>query len=104
MLGGFILSCAAIGLWGFFDGVGPGHRNKDIGLVIFNWALIASSEFGRLRKSSPRADLLLGRAAIITLVVASIIWIFTLTERADFEKVWLEQNGETQAFLQDSVS
>ncbi|ORY74756.1 hypothetical protein BCR35DRAFT_343831 [Leucosporidium creatinivorum] len=84
VLGGFILSCVAVGLWGFFDGIGPGHRNNDIGLIIFNWLLIAST--------------------IITLIVASIIWFFTLKERANFEKMWLEQNGETQALLQDSLS
>lgn len=40
----------------------------------------------------------------LTLPVGSIIWFFTLTERADFEKVWMEQNGEVQPLLQDSAS
>lgn len=61
-LGVFLLSCFLVGVWGFLDGIGPGHRNKDIGLIIFNWLLIASSE---LESSAPkeggRADLYSGR-------------------------------------------
>lgn len=44
VLGVFILACFLVGVWAFLDGLGPGHRNKDIGLVIFSWLLIASCE------------------------------------------------------------
>lgn len=44
VLGIFILACFLVGVWAFLDGLGPGHRNKDIGLVIFSWLLIASCE------------------------------------------------------------
>lgn len=108
MLGVFILVCAVVGLWGFLDGLGPGHRNKDIGLVIFSWLLVASSESMLPLCSARRAESKLtpipAVSGIITLVVGSIIWFFTLRERADFEKIWKEQDGATQAFLQDSVS
>lgn len=39
----------------------------------------------------------------LTLVIGSIIWFFTLRERADYAKVWQEQSGEVQALLQTSV-
>lgn len=30
-------------------------------------------------------------------------WFYTLTERKDFEEIWLVQNGAVQSFVQDSV-
>lgn len=35
--------------------------------------------------------------------VSSIRWFYTLTERKDYELVWLLQNGAVQSFVQDSV-
>lgn len=37
-------------------------------------------------------------------ILNSIIWFFTLRERAHYEAIWLAQPPATQVFLQDSVS
>lgn len=43
-------------------------------------------------------------AAVVTVVGGSLIWFFTLTERDDFQQVWLAQPAATRSFLQDTVS
>jgi hypothetical protein len=43
VLGGFILFCLGIGVFGFCQGLGKGNGKKDVGLIVFNWCLIATS-------------------------------------------------------------
>ncbi|BGP19386.1 hypothetical protein JCM10213v2_007475 [Rhodosporidiobolus nylandii] len=85
-LGVTLLGVLLLGVLGFVQGHRPGslQRREARGLVAFCWALVATM--------------------VATLVIASIIWFFTLRERDNFRKVWLQQDGATQVFLQDTLS
>ncbi|GAA5986601.1 hypothetical protein JCM11641_005163 [Rhodosporidiobolus odoratus] len=56
-------------------------------------------------KHTLRSLVISGRdlAVVATVDIASVMWFFTLTERADFRKMWLEQDGTMQVFLQDRL-
>ena len=60
----------------------PAHVT--IGLVILNWTLLGD--------------------AIMTLVVGSFIWFYTLRERADFAKLFDAGSQEVRQTVQDTVS
>lgn len=83
-LGIFILVAALIGFLGFCQGHGYGNGDKTSGLIAFNTALVAT--------------------LLMTVITGSIIWFYTLTERADYQTVWLAQSSSTQAYLQDTLS
>jgi len=40
---------------------------------------------------------------LATVIIGTVMWFFTLRERAAFETVWIDQNVATQAFLQDTL-
>lgn len=84
VLGIFISIAAIIGLAGFYQGFGSGNGDKNRGLTTFNVALVAT--------------------LITTVIAGSIIWFYTLTERADYEKVWIAQPLNTQVYLQNTLS
>ncbi|KAI5480522.1 hypothetical protein MNV49_000675 [Pseudohyphozyma bogoriensis] len=84
VLGVIIVVAFLVGLVGFFTSRGPGKGEKSTGLVVFSYVLVATG--------------------IITVIMGSIIWFFTLTERNDYMEVWLAQSDATQAFLQDTLS
>lgn len=84
VLGVFIIISFIIGLVGFYQSAGPEKKGNTLGLVVFNWSLICTTVF--------------------TVIVGSIIWFFTLRERRDFMRIWLQQPAATQAFLQDTLS
>lgn len=54
-----------------------------LGLVVLNWALLVD--------------------AIITLVVGTIIWFYTLQERVNFQKVFEHASNDIRQKVQDQV-
>ncbi|KAI0273837.1 tetraspanin Pls1 family [Gloeopeniophorella convolvens] len=60
------------------------RNHVTIGLVILNWTLIAD--------------------AIIVLVVGSFVWFYTLRERSEFHKVWLDLDSSQRITIQDMYS
>ncbi|KAK4702723.1 hypothetical protein P7C70_g3497, partial [Phenoliferia sp. Uapishka_3] len=78
-----IILTSVVGLVGFYLGHGPRNGNNQRGLLMFNYTLVFTM--------------------VVTVVVGSIIWFFTLTLRKDFEEIWLVQKPVVQSFLQDSL-
>ncbi|GAA5907269.1 hypothetical protein JCM5296_000319 [Sporobolomyces johnsonii] len=79
VLGLVILAALVLGLYGFRQGYGVGNGKKAGGMIAFSWSLVG------------------------TIVVGSIMWFFSLTERAHYLRMWVQQDGATQVFLQDSL-
>ncbi|GAA6030960.1 hypothetical protein JCM8097_008957 [Rhodosporidiobolus ruineniae] len=84
-LGVALLVVLLLGVLGFVQGWRPGslQRKEAKGLIGFAWALAGTM--------------------MTTLVVASILWFYSLRERNNFRKVWLARDGPTQVFLQDKL-
>jgi len=57
------------------------RNHVTIGLVILNYALLAD--------------------ALAILVIGTFVWFYTLQERAEFHKLWIDAPRETRIFLQD---
>ena len=70
----FVISIAAI----------VQRKHITFGLVILNYALLID--------------------AIGILVIGTFVWFFTLKERANFHKLWLDATPATRLSLQDQVS
>jgi len=60
------------------------RKHVTIGLVILNYALLID--------------------ALGILVIGTFVWFFTLKERANFHKLWLDATPATRLTLQDQVS
>jgi len=67
----FVISIAAI----------VQRNHVTIGLVILNYALLLD--------------------ALAILVIGTFVWMFTLQERANFHKLWVEAPASTRIFIQD---
>ncbi|GAA5959160.1 hypothetical protein JCM21900_001411 [Sporobolomyces salmonicolor] len=66
------------------------------------WRLEASPTLGKYTLRTlvmPMANLNM----LLTVLVGSIMWFFSLTERARYLRMWVQQDGATQVFLQDSL-
>ncbi|GAA6018058.1 hypothetical protein JCM10207_006065 [Rhodosporidiobolus poonsookiae] len=103
-LGIALLAVLVLGVLGFVQGYRPGtlQRREARGLIAFAWALVGTSASSRSRSGAEQADE--GKEVVTTLVVASVIWFFTLTEVEDFRRIWEKQDGSMQAFLQDKLA
>lgn len=83
-LGVMIVITGLLGMYGFLSGMGIGNTYKTMGLLVFNWSMVATMS--------------------ATVIIGCIIWFDTLTTQKDFMDVWNNANGVTQGFIQDSFS
>ncbi|GAA5936837.1 hypothetical protein JCM1841_005495 [Sporobolomyces salmonicolor] len=83
VLGLGILTTLVLGFYGFLQSYGVGNGKKAGGMIAFSWCLVGTM--------------------LLTIVVGSIMWFFSLTERARYLRMWVQQDGATQVFLQDSL-
>jgi hypothetical protein len=81
---GLVLGIAYIITWIVSVGAIVQPTHVTIGLVVLNWALLGD--------------------AIITLVVGTIIWFFTLQERANFAPIFANASTNIRQGVQDAVN
>jgi len=82
VLGILISTSWLIGVYGAITGLAKGKR-QTAGFIAFNWSILL--------------------IIIITTILASIIWFFTLRPRIEFFDIWNRQSQATQQFLQNTL-
>jgi hypothetical protein len=83
VLAGTILGVALLVTCAISVGAIVQKNHVTIGLVILNYALLLD--------------------AIGIVIIGTFVWFFTLQERANFHRLWLQANPQTRITLQDQV-
>lgn len=80
---GTVLGIALLVTWAISVGAIIQKNHVTIGLVILNYALLLD--------------------AISIVIIGTFVWFFTLQERANFHRLWLQASPQTRITLQDQL-
>jgi len=78
VLGVFLLVTFAVSIGAIVQ-----RNHVTIGLVLLNWLLVVDT--------------------IVVLVIGTLIWFYTLQERANYHEVWVNESRDTRLALQDKL-
>ena len=83
IIAGLVLGVALLVSWVISIGAVVQPIHVTVGLVLFNWALIVD--------------------ALAVIVIGTIVWFYTLQERANYHAVYSAVSAQTRLAIQDKV-